>query len=251
MCMMEIMKRVLKGRATCRDKTTLQGKYNWIPEGWVMEIRAGWEGKKKKLFKFFVHKSSGVLLSSKKDVLAFEEIVKETKIPPLRWPCKENVLVFQEVVKQRKASRGITEKECDTSSQDNILAQLEFFTWRLSAGWVKETVFRKCDQGVKKDLYFTDPISHLVFRTKKSAEQYFWTKKNRKDGCSPTLSVTKKYFSDEHRDMPDERCLDGQYVEPEEDKPETARTRDNQAMTSSQGRVVGSNKGQEEHREKY
>jgi hypothetical protein len=108
---------------------------------------------------------------------------------------------------------------------------------------VKETVFRDCSQGVKKDVvyiilaiffikymkyllcfhllffgscfitnnylvmqYFTDPINHYVFRTKKSAEEYFWTNKNRKDGCSPTLSVTKKYFFDKCEDLPGNYC---------------------------------------------
>jgi hypothetical protein len=49
--------------------------------------------------------------------------------------------------------------------------------------------------------YFTDPISHLVFRTKKSAHQHFWTQKNHKDGTWPTRSVTKKYFSDKCKDL--------------------------------------------------
>jgi hypothetical protein len=25
---------------------SMKGKYNWIPEGWAMEIRVGWEGNK-------------------------------------------------------------------------------------------------------------------------------------------------------------------------------------------------------------
>ena len=28
----------------------VKGKYNWILEGWAIEIRAGWEGNEKKLF---------------------------------------------------------------------------------------------------------------------------------------------------------------------------------------------------------
>uniref|UniRef100_A0ACD5WLR6 Uncharacterized protein n=1 Tax=Avena sativa TaxID=4498 RepID=A0ACD5WLR6_AVESA len=211
----EFMKRVIKGRETCMDKSTLQGKYNWIPEGWAMEIRAGWEGKNKKMFKLFVHKSSGVRFSSKENVSVFEEIVQGTKLPATRLSF-EDVLLFEELVKERKVSRGTVDTECDTHSQDNMLAQVDFYTSRLSAGWIKETIYRKCSQGVKKDLYFTDPVSHLVFRTKKSAEQYFWTKGNLKDGCSPTLSVRDKYFCDKCKDMPDERYWDRQYEAAEE-----------------------------------
>uniref|UniRef100_A0A8R7TPS0 MBD domain-containing protein n=1 Tax=Triticum urartu TaxID=4572 RepID=A0A8R7TPS0_TRIUA len=247
-------KRVIRGRSTCGDVKTLQGNYSWIPEGWAMEIRAEGEGVNKKIFKFFVHKSSGVRFTNKDDVEVFEKIVRVPKMP---LPSKEDgskqdvskkdVLLFEEPIKKRKTPRACKDAvECDTSSQDNMIAQLDFYTERLSAGWVKETYFRPDDKK-KKDTYFTDPSSseYLVFRTKKDATKYFWTGERPKDSWKPTQSVTKKY-KDLLVIVADEKDLDGQH-EPKQKKPKTTSTEADEAMTCSQAGLLGINQGQEKN----
>ncbi|TVU13310.1 hypothetical protein EJB05_40358, partial [Eragrostis curvula] len=123
----------------------LHKSHTWLPGGWVIEVRAG--GKEMdKMYKFYVHLPTGKRFLFKRDVL--------------RYANKGMV------------SRLDTEVLCDTSTDDNILAHLEFSPDGLPDGWVKEVIFRKCNDGIRKDPYYTDPVSHHVFRTLRSVLSY-------------------------------------------------------------------------------
>ncbi|XP_062227495.1 uncharacterized protein LOC133925657 [Phragmites australis] len=117
--------RAVEANATLEDKTTLQGKYEWLRDKppWVMEIRAGGKNMSK-LFKFYAHLDRGVRVASKDDVIRY---INESKIAECPYD------------------------ECDTSCEDNIIAQLQFRIAGLPPGWVKETAFRKCSDGIRKD----------------------------------------------------------------------------------------------------
>ncbi|XBI96726.1 hypothetical protein VPH35_032970 [Triticum aestivum] len=239
---------------------------SWIPEGWAIEIRAEGEGVNKgtcliSFQQFFVHKSSGARFTNKDDVEAFEKIVRVPKMPlPSKEDgskqdvSKQDVLLFEEPIKKRKTPRACKDLEaveCDTSSLDNMIAQLDFYTERLSAGWVKETYFRP-DKKNKKDTVYINIIlptlsssEYLVFRTKKDATKYFWTGERPKDSWKPTQSVTKKYKYLLVTDA-DEKDLDGQH-EPKEKKPKPTSTEADEVMTCSQARLLGINQGQEKN----
>ncbi|CAL5024648.1 unnamed protein product [Urochloa decumbens] len=175
-CVSDGMERAIKGKETLQDKTTLQGKYAWLREknGWVLEIRAGGDNYSK-MFKFYAHLSTGVRLTSKNEVLRY---IDEAELPE----CVDG--------------------HCDISSEDNIIAQLEFNINCLPPGWVKETVFRKYSDGIRKDTYFTDPITKKVFRSLKSAEQYFISGGEPVGAHVPIMSVTDMYSFDRCTDMP-------------------------------------------------
>ncbi|KAK3145172.1 hypothetical protein QOZ80_4AG0324520 [Eleusine coracana subsp. coracana] len=129
----------------CAEDNELHRSYTWLPGGWVIEIRAG--GKTmEKMYKFYVHLPTGKRFLSKEDVLHY---VNEGKVSS----CDMDVL-------------------CDTRTDDNILAHLEFNPDGLPDGWVKEVIFRKCNDGIRKDPYYTDPVSHHVFRTLRPASKY-------------------------------------------------------------------------------
>ncbi|KAF8769307.1 hypothetical protein HU200_006821 [Digitaria exilis] len=81
-----------------------------------------------------------------------------------------------------------------------IIAQLEFHARSLPPGWVKETAFRKCNDGIRKDVFYTDPITGKVFRLLKTVQQYFESGKPL-GGRVPTMSVTDMYYFDRCTDM--------------------------------------------------
>ncbi|XP_039771454.1 uncharacterized protein LOC120639658 isoform X5 [Panicum virgatum] len=152
-----------------------QGSHTWLPGGWLIEVRAG--GKKMdKMYKFYFHPPSGMRFLSKGEVLRY---VNEGKISA----CDMDLL-------------------CDTSTDDNILALVEFSPDGLPDGWVKETIFRKCNDGIRKDPYYTDPISHRVFRTLKSVLSYLGTGEISKHAYLPRRNVIDMYSFDKCADLP-------------------------------------------------
>ncbi|RLM73764.1 hypothetical protein C2845_PM15G26340 [Panicum miliaceum] len=89
------------------------------------------------------------------------------------------------------------------ASKNEIIAQLEFRINSLPPGSVKETAFRKCSDGIRKDTFFTDPITKKVFRPLlKSAEQYI-TSGELVGAHVPIMSVTDMYYFDRCTDMLD------------------------------------------------
>ncbi|KQJ82065.1 hypothetical protein BRADI_5g05225v3 [Brachypodium distachyon] len=158
---------VLESQA-CAVDNKLLGMYRWLPDGWVIEVRAGG--------KFYVHLPTGTRFFSKEDVLRY--------------------------VNEGEISRRNVNELCCTSSEENILAQVEFNPDGLPNGWVKEVIFRKCNDGIRKDPYYTDPISHLVFRTLKSVTNYLETGEISKHAYIPRRSVMDMYSFDHYTDLP-------------------------------------------------
>uniref|UniRef100_A0A0E0P6I2 MBD domain-containing protein n=1 Tax=Oryza rufipogon TaxID=4529 RepID=A0A0E0P6I2_ORYRU len=156
----EMDERVLESQA-CADDNELHRMHTWLPDGWAIEVRAG--GKKmEKMYKFYVHLPTG-----------------------MRFLSKENVLLYSN---EGKISRCDVKGLCDTSSEDNILAMVEFNPDGLPEGWVKEIIFRKCNDGIRKDPYYTDPVSRHVFRTLKSVINYLETGQITKHAYIPRRS---------------------------------------------------------------
>ena len=121
-----------------------------------------------------------------------------------------------------------------------ILAHVEFNPDGLPDGWVKETIFRKCKDGIRKDpvhqrsasnhlylvcwekllipfiihqqpqfdnisnlimQYYTDPVSHRVFRTLKSVLSYLGTGEISKHSYLPRRNVIDMYSFDKCADL--------------------------------------------------
>ncbi|KAJ1273523.1 hypothetical protein BS78_06G287400 [Paspalum vaginatum] len=176
-CHSGALQRAVEAKATLDDKTTLQGKYAWLrgKHGWVLEIRAGQGESKNKMFKFYAHLRDRVRLASKDEVIRYIDHAERPE-----------------------SANG----DCDTRTEANIVAQLEFSIKTLPPGWVKETVFRANNDGTGRKLkaLYTDPISKKVFRSLKAAEQCFATGEPF-DGRDPIMSVTEKYSFDWCTDM--------------------------------------------------
>ncbi|CAD6261690.1 unnamed protein product [Miscanthus lutarioriparius] len=192
------LERAIEAKNTLDDKTTLQvishqaylSIYSTIEERevrmaqgpgdhkWLLEIRAGGENGRipRKMYKVYAHPSSKVRITSKAEVM---RLIDEGKLPD-------------------ESTNG----DCnDTSNKDNIIAQLDFNVSSLPPGWVKETTFKKCSDGIRTDRYYTDPVTKKVFRSLKAAEQYFKYEKIM-DCYKPTRSVTDLYSFDGCVHMP-------------------------------------------------
>ncbi|CAM0907755.1 unnamed protein product [Alopecurus aequalis] len=170
----EMDEHMLKSQ-TCVEDNELHKMNTWLPDGWVIELRAG--GKMMdKMYKFFVHLPTGMRFFLKEDVLRY---------------VNEGTISSCDV-------KGL----CDTISEDNILAQVEFNPDGLPKGWVKEVIFRKCNDGIRKHPYYTDPVSHLVFRTLKSVMSYLETGEISKHAYIPRRCVTHMYSFDRCTDLP-------------------------------------------------
>nr|CAH67925.1 OSIGBa0138E08-OSIGBa0161L23.6 [Oryza sativa] len=155
--------------------TYMQMTHEWLPKGWIIEVRAGGKNMNK-MYKFYVYPPAGVRLFSKEDVLLYIN--------------KSEITGFD------------TNGECDTRTKDNILANVEFNPHSLPEGWVKEVVFRKTKTGViRKDPYFTDPVNNYSFRTRKSAMLYVQTGKVPKRAFIQRTSVHDLYSFEKSADL--------------------------------------------------
>uniref|UniRef100_A0A0D9ZHA9 MBD domain-containing protein n=1 Tax=Oryza glumipatula TaxID=40148 RepID=A0A0D9ZHA9_9ORYZ len=135
----------------CAVGYNLTRTHEWLPKGWLVEIRAGGDNMDK-MYKFYVYPPHRVRLFSKDDVLLY--------------------------IKEMKISGYDTDGQCNTSTQEKILTILEFDPKGLPQGWVKEVVFRKTNTGgIRRDRHYTDPIKNYVFRTMRSAALYVETGK--------------------------------------------------------------------------
>ncbi|OEL28921.1 hypothetical protein BAE44_0010061 [Dichanthelium oligosanthes] len=166
--------RILESKGSGAEKIIQKG-HEWLPKGWVMEIRAGGE-KKDKMYKFYVYPKNRVRLLSKQDVLLY--------------------------INEAKVSECDTNGECHTNSQDNLLAIVEFHPSGLPEGWVKELVFRKTKDGlIRRDPYYTDPASSYTFRTLKSALSFVETGNISKRAFIQRISVHDLYSFDKSTDL--------------------------------------------------
>uniref|UniRef100_A0A452ZMY0 MBD domain-containing protein n=1 Tax=Aegilops tauschii subsp. strangulata TaxID=200361 RepID=A0A452ZMY0_AEGTS len=82
-----------------------------------------------------------------------------------------------------------------------ILATVEFNPHGLPQGWVKEVVYRKSEERIRKDSYFTDPVSHKVFRSLNYATHYINTGEVKKHALVQRASVHEVYNFEKSADM--------------------------------------------------
>ncbi|KAE8777496.1 hypothetical protein D1007_49728 [Hordeum vulgare] len=188
----------------------------WLPDGWIINVRHGDDGS---TYRYYTSPVSDYTFSTDMEALDYlfsemDERILESEAcaednelhfyvhrpTGMRFFSKEDVLRY---VNEGKISGCDVKGLCDTISEDNILAQVEFNPDGLPKGWVKELVFRKCNDGIRKDPYYTDPVSHLLFRTLKSAISYLQTGEISKHAYLPRRSVTDIYSFDGCADLLD------------------------------------------------
>ncbi|KAF3335273.1 Methyl-CpG-binding domain-containing protein 13 [Carex littledalei] len=158
------------------------GLFDSIPIDWIIEIRCG-PGEYGKIYKFYVDPTKEYRFSSKEEVQFY---LKEGK--PLYPASTENLY-------------------CDTTGEDNMIAEITYAPENLPDGWIKEMKYRHnyatSKNGIRKDPYYTDPESGIVFRSVKEVERYLQTGEVPKQARKPQLSVTDFYSFESSKEMPE------------------------------------------------
>ncbi|CAM0907856.1 unnamed protein product [Alopecurus aequalis] len=172
----EMDEKWMESKKSAAHSSMLPKAHEWLPKGWLIEIRAGGE-KMDKMFKFYVYPALEVRVFTKEDVLLY--------------------------VKEMKITECDTDGQCDTDSRDNILAEVEFNPSPFPRGWVKELVYRKTKDGIRKDPYYMDPVSHYVFRTKKAALRFLGTGKVTNRQFVQRTSVHDLYSFEKSANLPE------------------------------------------------
>ncbi|KAK6936467.1 Methyl-CpG DNA binding [Dillenia turbinata] len=141
-----------------------------LPSGWTVEVREGKHGRKYKVY------------SDPKTGRKFKSIPEVSRYLRANRPK----------TKKKKNRRHVIEEKVE--GEKVVLKDL-------LPGWIKEVKVRKYSHTIKRDPYYTDPVSGWVFRSLKSALHFLKTGEigklafKPKDGSSSSLAVTDDKIS--------------------------------------------------------
>ncbi|KAK1283196.1 hypothetical protein QJS10_CPB21g00517 [Acorus calamus] len=137
----------------------VEKKPEWLPNGWIVEVRRKSSGVK---YKCYVDPVTRTRFYSKPQVL------RHLSFGDLEIPSSEC----------KKARVGIP--------SNNVISQFEHSPDGLPPGWIKEIKFRNHSQNPqRKDQYYIDPVNGYIFRSMKSVFHYLNTGKIDKHVCKP------------------------------------------------------------------
>ncbi|KAG8659243.1 uncharacterized protein LOC110609552 isoform X2 [Manihot esculenta] len=124
----------------------------WLPHGWIVELRTRQSGYASgKIYKCYVDSSTGHKFYSKPEVLRYLESMKQKSCTLEQQETPMSVLPENKV-------------QFEKSSVED-----------LPTGWIKSTKITRNANGVRKDPYYTDPVTGRVFRSKRDVQRYLET----------------------------------------------------------------------------
>ncbi|XP_044434029.1 uncharacterized protein [Triticum aestivum] len=170
---------------------------DWLPDGWIMEVRRDDNGA---LYKYFISPVTGVKFRLKEQVLDYlfsemeEHYIESNDCVACSTPHAHEWLPDGWLVEVRAGGEKM-------EKMYKILATVEFNPHGLPQGWVKEVVYRKSEERIRKDSYFTDPVSHKVFRSLNYATHYINTGEVKKHALVQRASVHEVYNFEKSADM--------------------------------------------------
>ncbi|PON86444.1 Methyl-CpG DNA binding [Trema orientale] len=136
----------------------------WLPKGWKVAVKTRKSGLLiGKEYKVYINPFNSCKFYSKQEVLRY---LKTLGRKTHRTRDVETV----------KGKSCIPNKETDTSmcSADKVVVQ-KCEVEDLPSGWIKEIRIRKTSNVIRKDPYYTDPVTGYIFRSKKAALHYVET----------------------------------------------------------------------------
>ncbi|KAH9721833.1 hypothetical protein KPL70_006528 [Citrus sinensis] len=152
---------------------------DWLPDGWVVELKTRKSGSAVgRQYKVYIEPITGCKFFSMPEVLRHLESVKNRNSE-----C-ERKTTPTETSKYEGTRKVVVEKSTVVD---------------LPPSWTKETKIKKTARGIRKDRYFTDPVSGYVFCSKKDVFRYLETGeiskyafKPRKRGADASELVTEE-----------------------------------------------------------
>ncbi|XP_019156015.1 PREDICTED: uncharacterized protein LOC109152815 isoform X2 [Ipomoea nil] len=171
-----------------------------LPAGWVKELRTRTCPSGIRKDPYYIDPVSGYEFRSKRDVMRYLETgdIKKCVIKPKKRdesaskdihhnieevsPNEKSVEDNSQISKRRKSV--VDKRPAKIVSPVAVQNGSES---ELPAGWIKEYKTRRLGHGIRKDPYYTDPVSGYVFRSKKDAFRYIETGDISKCAMKPTL----------------------------------------------------------------
>ncbi|XP_073027615.1 uncharacterized protein [Primulina eburnea] len=164
-----------------------------LPPGWIKEVKTSKSGNKIRKDSYYIDPVDGYVFLSKKDVLRYLETndIASCAITPKRRKMDNFNLIKNGIPVDNEGEtfskpeaplqvKSITDEGC--SSEQNkgkpslaAVAAKSSSVDGLPPGWIKEIRASKSGNKIRKDPYYTDPISGYVFRSKKDVMRYLET----------------------------------------------------------------------------
>ncbi|GAY55241.1 hypothetical protein CUMW_162950 [Citrus unshiu] len=140
---------------------------DWLPDGWVVDLKTRKSGSAVgRQYKVYIEPITGCKFFSMPEVLRHLESVKnrnsecERKTTPTETSKYEGTRKVSTKREREATERVVVEKSTVVD---------------LPPSWTKETKIKKTARGIRKDRYFTDPVSGYVFCSKKDVFRYLET----------------------------------------------------------------------------
>nr|KJB39638.1 hypothetical protein B456_007G022700 [Gossypium raimondii] len=193
---------------------------DWLPAGWTQEFRFQKTGRR---ITHYVNLATGQKFFTKDDLIRYTKTETKTEskqyddrlltlkqitkpstnsqvniyVDPstgLRFYSKPAVFRFLKQAEQR--NRKTNKKKQAAYSRKKVVIEKSTVD-DLPAGWIKEIKIQRNANGVRKDPYYTDPVSGYVFRSKKAVLHYLETGEIARSAFLPPKSNDDQNLTDE------------------------------------------------------
>ncbi|XP_073028115.1 uncharacterized protein [Primulina eburnea] len=185
-----------------------------LPPGWIKEIRTSKSGNKIRKDPYYTDPASGYVFRSKKDVFRFLKTndIRSCAIRPKKRETEDlklikNINPLKNVARPHfmpdvsVLSKAVIDTSCITETKkkfqhSSTTAATEFTTDDdLPPGWIKEIKTSESGDKIRKDLYYTDPVSGYIFRSKKDVLRFLDTNDIRSCAIRPKRRETDDFQS--------------------------------------------------------
>ncbi|XP_073027619.1 uncharacterized protein [Primulina eburnea] len=183
-----------KGKPSLAAVAAKSSSVDGLPPGWIKEIRASKSGNKIRKDPYYTDPISGYVFRSKKDVMRYLETndIGSCAVTPKRREPDDLKLIESKIslnnadghqmklegLVQRKpntdASR-ITEPKKEILHSSSVVVIDTASANGLPSGWIKEIKTIQSGDKIRKDPFYTDPVSGYIFRSKKDVLRYLKT----------------------------------------------------------------------------
>ncbi|XP_073307685.1 uncharacterized protein [Primulina huaijiensis] len=183
-----------------------------LPSGWIKEIKTIQSGDKIRKDPYYTDPASGYVFRSKKDVFRFLKTndIRSCAITPKKRETEDlklikNINPLKNVARPHfmpdvsVLSKSVIDTSCTTETKkkfqhSSTTAATEFTTDDdLPLGWIKEIKTSESGDKIRKDLYYTDPVSGYIFRSKKDVLRFLDTNDIRSCAIRPKRRETDDF----------------------------------------------------------
>ncbi|KAL2517075.1 Uncharacterized protein Adt_13322 [Abeliophyllum distichum] len=179
------------------DMVAVQGtSEDGLPPGWTKEIKRSKSGSRIKTYPFYTDPVSGYIFYSKMDALRYLETndIRSCRVRPRKKQVDDQELIKNEIPHGNVHESTLNQDEsqdrklmvrsgCTPKRNKNHKGKHSFKKVTIQStsadglppGWIKEIKTSASGSKMRKDPYYTDPVSGYVFRSKKDALRYLET----------------------------------------------------------------------------